>query len=241
MTLILDSVVATHVGLVRSNNEDAAFAGRHLVAVADGIGGLPAGELASQIVITALRVLDAAERVSDPAGLLAASVEAANRRIQRVAAADPAREGMGTTVTALLLQGTRLGLFHVGDSRCYHYRDGVLRQVTKDDTFVQTLVDEGFLEPEEARFHPRRSVVTQAVQGVEYRPTIEVLTPRAGDRFLLCSDGLSDMVSDEEMLGIVGRVHDVQACAEALVECALAAGGLDNVTIVVADVVTSPA
>jgi protein phosphatase len=238
MTLILDSVVATHVGLVRGNNEDAAFGGRHLAAVADGIGGLPAGELASQIVITALRVLDIAERVSDPAGLLAATVEAANRRIQRVAAADPAREGMGTTVTALLLQDTRLGLLHVGDSRCYRYRDGDLRQLTKDDTFVQTLVDEGFLEPDQARFHPRRSVVTQAVQGVEYRPTIEVLTPKVGDRFLLCSDGLSDMITDEIILATVGGVTDARACAEELIQLALTAGGLDNVTIVIADVVT---
>lgn len=237
MSLLLRAVTATNLGLVRNNNEDSAFAGRHLVAVADGIGGLPAGELASEIVISALRVLDQATRVDDPAGLLRATVEAANRSIRQVADSDPAREGMGTTVTALLLQGETLGLVHVGDSRCYLLRDGVLTQVTKDDTFVQSLVDEGMLRPEEARFHPRRSLVTQAVQGHDYTATVEVLAPKLGDRFLLCSDGLSDVVTDEAIGSTLARISDAAACADELILLALAAGGPDNITAVIADVV----
>jgi serine/threonine protein phosphatase PrpC len=237
MSLLLSAVAATNIGLVRSNNEDSAFAGRRLIAVADGIGGLPAGELASEIVIRALRVLDLASRVGDPAGLLRATVEAANRRIRQVSDSDPAHEGMGTTVTALLLQGETLGLVHVGDSRCYLLRDGVLAQVTKDDTFVQTLVDEGMIRPEEVRFHPRRSLVTQAVQGHDYTATVEVLAPKLGDRFLLCSDGLSDMVTDEAIGSTLARVPDAADAADELILLALAAGGPDNITAVIADVV----
>jgi PPM family protein phosphatase len=237
MSLILDAVAVTNLGLIRTNNEDSAYAGRRLVAVADGIGGLPAGELASEIVITALRVLEETERVDDPAGLLKATVEAANRRILQVAAADPARDGMGTTVTALLLQGNLLGLVHVGDSRCYLLRDGALAQVTRDHTFVQTLVDEGMLRPEDARFHPRRSLVTQAVQGHDYTATVETLAAKPGDRYLLCSDGLSDVVTDEAIAATMRTLPDLTTCANALITLALEAGAPDNITTVLADVV----
>jgi serine/threonine protein phosphatase PrpC len=234
MTLILRAATATDVGRVRTNNEDSAFAGRRLVVVADGIGGLPAGELASDIAIRALAPLDQAE-LDDPLPSLRRAVEAANRRIMEIAERDPATEGMGTTVTALLLAGSGLGLAHVGDSRAYRLRGGVLSQVTKDDTFVQTLVDEGYLTPADARVHPRRSLVTQAVQGHDFTGTYELLTPRAGDRFLICSDGLSDVVSDEEITAHLRGHPDRRRCAEALVAAALAAGGPDNVTVIVAD------
>jgi protein phosphatase len=239
MSLILNAVVATNVGLVRTNNEDAAFAGQRLVAVADGIGGLPAGELASEIVITALRVLEQTTGVDDPAALLRATVEAANRRILEVADADPAREGMGTTVTALLLQNDVLGLIHVGDSRCYLLHDEVLTRVTKDDTFVQSLVDEGMLRPEDVRFHPRRSLVTQAVQGYDYTATVGTLTAQLGDRYLLCSDGLSDLVTDDAIAATLARITDLAACADELIQLALISGAPDNVTVVVADIVAA--
>jgi protein phosphatase len=235
MSLTLRAAVATHVGRVRTNNEDSAFAGRCLVAVADGIGGLPAGELASGIAIEALARLEKAA-VNDPLPPLREALQQANDRILKLANADPATDGMGTTVTALLLTPAGLGLVHVGDSRAYLLRDATLEQITKDDTFVQSLVDEGVLSPAAARVHPRRSVVTQAVQGHEFVATYDKLNPRVGDRFLLCSDGLSDVVGDDEIDSILASQPDPSRCAKRLVSAALGAGGPDNVTVVVADV-----
>ncbi len=235
MNLILDAAMATDIGRVRTNNEDSAYCGRRLVAVADGIGGLPAGELASDIVIRGLAPL---ERTStgDPVASMRRAIEAANQRILEIADADPTTEGMGTTVTALLLTDAGLGLFHVGDSRCYRYRGGTLTQITKDDTFVQTLVDEGLLTAADARVHPRRSLVTQAVQGYDFTATSDLLVPAVGDRFVLCSDGLSDVVTDDKLAGVVRAYPRPQACANHLVAAALANGGPDNVTVIVADV-----
>jgi protein phosphatase len=235
MDLILTAAMATDIGRVRTNNEDSAFAGRHLVAVADGIGGLPAGELASKIAIQALSPLDA-EVPDEPLPSLRKAVQAANGRILEAADTDPATEGMGTTVTALLLTPAGLGLVHVGDSRAYRLRDETLAQLTKDDTFVQSLVDEGVLTPADARVHPRRSLVTQAVQGHAFVATYELLTPQPGDRFLLCSDGLSDVVGDDEIGAILAEHPDPYGCAASLVSAALGGGGPDNVTVVVADV-----
>ena len=235
MDLILSAAMATDIGRVRTNNEDSAFAGRRLAAVADGIGGLPAGELASRIAITALAPLEDIDS-SDPLIDLRGAIQAANRSISDIADADPATEGMGTTVTALPLAPTGLGLVHVGDSRAYLLRAGRLEQVTKDDTFVQSLVDEGVLSQADARVHPRRSLVTQAVQGHEFIATYELLTARSGDRFLLCSDGLSDVVDDDEISAILAEHPDPYGCAASLVSAALAAGGPDNITVVVADV-----
>src|SRR5262249_15060642 len=144
MDLFLNAAAATDIGLVRTNNEDSAFAGQRLVAVADGIGGLPAGELASQIVIEALTPLED-EHVDEPLPALRRALREANGRILDAAGTNPEAVGMGTTATAMLLAPTGLGLVHVGDSRAYRYRDGRLTQVTKDDTLVQTLVDEGVL------------------------------------------------------------------------------------------------
>ena len=235
MDLILSAAMATDIGRVRTNNEDSAFAGRHLVAVADGIGGLPAGELASRIAIDALATLEEAD-LDNPLPALRKAVNAANGRILDLADANPAVDGMGTTVTALLLTPGGLGLVHVGDSRAYRLRSGTLEQVTKDDTFVQTLVDEGVLTPADARVHPRRSLVTQAVQGHDFIATYEMLSTGPGDRFLLCSDGLSDVISDDEIGAILAEHPDPYGCAASLVSAALAGGGPDNVTVVVADI-----
>lgn len=238
MSFILRTAVVSDIGLVRSNNEDSAHASHHLLALADGIGGMPAGELASDIVVKTLAELGDAPTDADALGVLSRAAEAANREILQVSESDPANDGMGTTATAVLLTGDQFALLHVGDSRAYMSRDGELSQLTKDDTFVQSLVDQGLLTPEEARHHPRRSIVTQALQGLEYEPTLTLQPARLGDRLLLCSDGLSDVVTND-MIGHTLRTYsDLKQCAEQLVRLALDSGSTDNVTVVVADVVT---
>ena len=234
MSLRLRTAVVSDLGLIRSNNEDAAHAGRRLLAVADGIGGAPAGELASDIVIRTLAALDDAPDTGQPLDELRAALDDANRQIGEAAEADPARQG---TLTALLVTGDRLALLHVGDSRGYRFRAGVLSRLTRDDTFVQELVDRGVLSPEDARHHPQRSIITQAVQGADFTATATMLSPRAGDRYLLCSDGLSDYVSDEAIEQALLSCADPEPCAESLVRLALQAGAPDNVTVIVSDVV----
>src|SRR6266545_201452 len=171
MSLVVRAAVITDPGLVRTNNEDAAYAGRQLFAVADGIGGLPAGEVASEIAIRGLTALDEQFHGAEPLRALRKAVNEANDEIRRVAESDPANDGMGTTVTALLLSGDRFGLLHIGDSRAYLLRDGVLSQLTRDDTYVQALVDQGLLTAEAARNHSQRSLVTRAVHGEHIAPT----------------------------------------------------------------------
>ncbi|GGM61120.1 hypothetical protein GCM10011608_52720 [Micromonospora sonchi] len=237
MTLILRSAILNDIGLVRTNNEDSALAGERLVAVADGMGGLPAGEVASEIVI---RILDELIPPTDPdaaVDALRAVVSTANQRIHGAIVADPARDGMGTTLTAALLAGDTLVLAQVGDSRCYLLREGRLRQLTRDDTFVQALIDQGALTRDQARHHPQRSLVTRAVQGADAPPTMGMLTVAAGDRLLLCSDGLSDYVPDETIAATLSLHADRQQCGEQLVKLAHQAGAPDNVTVVVSDVV----
>jgi serine/threonine protein phosphatase PrpC len=236
MSFILRAAVVSDIGLVRTNNEDSAHAGRRLLVLADGIGGMPAGELASDIVVRTLAVLDDGPSTDDALSALRLAAEEANRKILEVSESDPANDGMGTTATAVLLSGDQLALLHVGDSRGYLVRNGELSQLTKDDTFVQSLVDQGLLTPEDARHHPRRSIVTQALQGLEYEPTLTCQPAQLGDRLLLCSDGLSDVVSDDAIGDTLGRYSDLKQCAEQLVKLALDAGSTDNVTVVVADI-----
>ncbi|HEX6869723.1 MAG TPA: protein phosphatase 2C domain-containing protein [Micromonosporaceae bacterium] len=236
MGLIFHTAAATDVGLGRTNNEDSFVAGRQIAAIADGIGGMPSGELASDLAVQTLAELDGYGG-DDPLTGLQDAVARANQHIRELAEAESGHEGMGTTVTALLFAGGRLGLLHVGDSRCYRFRDGQLAQLTKDDTFVQSLVDEGIITAEGARTHPRRSLVTQAVQGLDYQPTCAILEPSPGDRFLLCSDGLSDVVTDSEIEQAIAAAPDRDDCARRLIELALDAGAPDNVTVVIADVV----
>jgi PPM family protein phosphatase len=239
MSLTLRTATASDPGLVRTNNEDSAHAGGRLLAVADGVGGMPAGELASDIVIRALTPLaDSQVRGDDLLRALRSAVDEANRQIREAGEADPATDGMGTTITALVLAGEELALLHVGDSRAYLLRDGQLRQLTKDDTFVQSLVDQGVLTPEEARNHPQRSLITRAVQGQHVAPTTRMLPVQAGDRYLLCSDGLSDVVAAEAIGQTLQSYADLRHCVEQLVKLALQAGAPDNVTAVLADVVT---
>ena len=236
MTLVLRYAARSDRGLVRANNEDSVYAGARLLALADGMGGHAAGEVASQLVIAALAHLDDDEPGGDLLSKLDGAVRDGNSAIAAHVEADPELEGMGTTLTAILFDGNRLGLVHIGDSRGYMLRDGELAQITKDDTFVQTLVDEGRITAEEAHSHPQRSLIMRALTGHEVEPTLIMREARAGDRYLLCSDGLSDPVSHDTILDAL-QIPDVAESADRLIELALRGGGPDNVTVVVADVI----
>ncbi|OBF62377.1 serine/threonine protein phosphatase [Mycobacterium sp. 852002-51971_SCH5477799-a] len=236
MTLVLRYAARSDRGLVRANNEDSVYAGARLLALADGMGGHAAGEVASQLVIAALAHLDDDEPGGDLLAKLDDAVRSGNAAIAAQVEAEPELEGMGTTLTAILFAGDRIGMVHIGDSRGYLLRDGELSQITKDDTFVQTLVDEGRITREEAHSHPQRSLIMRALTGHEVEPTLTMREARAGDRYLLCSDGLSDPVSDETILEAL-QIPDVAEAAYRLIELALRGGGPDNVTVVVADVV----
>jgi PPM family protein phosphatase len=236
VTLVLRYAARSDRGLVRANNEDSVYAGARLLALADGMGGHAAGEIASQLVIGALAHLDDDEPGGDLLAQLDAAVREGNSTIAAQVDADPELEGMGTTLTAILFAGNRLGLVHIGDSRGYLLRDGELTQITKDDTFVQTLVDEGRITAEEAHSHPQRSLIMKAITGHDVEPALIMREARAGDRYLLCSDGLTDPVSHETILETL-HIPDVAECADRLIELALRGGGPDNVTLVVADVI----
>src|SRR3954462_13316791 len=241
MTLSLRFGARSDVGLAREGNEDAMYAGPRLLAVADGMGGHAAGEVASRVVIETIAPLDAGS--ADPAtdgdltGDLRSAVETANGYLRDMVAADSALEGMGTTLTALLWVQQTLGLVHIGDSRAYLLRDGHLEQVTHDHTLVQTLIDQGRITPDEANTHPQRSWITNALDG---RPDIEldlsIRDVRVGDRYLVCSDGLSSYVGEQTIAEALGS-GDPQTSCDRLVDLALRAGGLDNVTCIVADIV----
>ena len=234
--LVLRPATATHPGLVRPNNEDSAYAGARLVALADGVGGEVAGEVASALAIEALR---AAEAAADPVAGLRAALADANTRIAAATADDPGLAGMGTTATAILCRGRHAALGHVGDSRAYRLRDGDLAQLTRDDTYVQQLVEEGRITAEQARVHPQRSMVTNVLQGVPAEVAVTGFRPHPGDRYLLCSDGLPDAVPDADIAEALRANADPAACADRLISLALAAGGPDNVTVIVADVTTT--
>ncbi|MCI2422296.1 protein phosphatase 2C domain-containing protein [Saccharopolyspora sp. K220] len=236
MTLVLHYAARSDRGLVRSNNQDSVYAGPRLLALADGMGGHAAGEVASKVVIAALAPLDDDEPSDDLLGQLRNAVLAGNGAIAELVANDPDLEGMGTTLTAVLFAGSKLGLVHIGDSRAYLVRDGELTQITHDDTFVQSLIDEGRITEEEAANHPQRSLLLHALTGHEVEPSLAIREARAGDRYLLCSDGLTGPVSIETMAEAL-RIPDPQQCADRMIELALKGGGPDNVTVIIADVV----
>ncbi|MEU4740297.1 protein phosphatase 2C domain-containing protein [Actinosynnema sp. NPDC023658] len=236
MTLVLRYAARSDRGLVRSNNQDSVYAGPRLLALADGMGGHAAGEVASKVVIAALAPLDDDEPGDDLLGQLRDAVIAGNGAISELVQSDPDLDGMGTTLTAVLFAGSRLGMVHIGDSRAYMLRNGTFTQITHDDTFVQSLIDEGRITEEEAATHPQRSLLLRALTGHEVEPRLMVREARPGDRYLLCSDGLSGVVSMETLDEAI-RIPDPQACADRMIELALKGGGPDNVTVVVADVV----
>jgi protein phosphatase len=207
-----------------------------LLAVADGMGGHAAGDVASKVVIAALEHLDDDAPSGDMLQALRQAVFEGSEHLREVIRESPQLEGMGTTLTAILFAGGRLALCHVGDSRAYLVRDGQLSQITHDDTFVQTLIDDGRITVEEANSHPQRSLLLRALNGQEVEPDLSMREARAGDRYLLCSDGLSGVVS-EETLAEALKDPDPQSTADRLIELALRSGGPDNITVIVADVV----
>jgi protein phosphatase len=239
MALSLDYAARSDVGLVRSNNQDSGYAGPHLLVVADGMGGHAGGDVASSVAVGALAGLDGESHGADALQHLERAVAAAQTELLARAGAEPALAGMGTTVTALLRTGERFALVHIGDSRAYLLRDGVLSQVTTDHTFVQMLIDEGRITPAEAERHPQRSVIMRVLGDVEASPDLDASVSQAlaGDRWLLCSDGLSGIVSAETIAETLTQLRDPGECADRLVQLALRGGGPDNITCVVADVV----
>jgi protein phosphatase len=237
VTLSLRYAARSDVGLVRSGNEDSGYAGPRLLVVADGMGGHAAGEVASSLVVASIAVLDDDDQGGDLLDALADAVSGADVALRRTIDDDTALEGMGTTLTALLWSGSRVGLAHVGDSRAYLLRGGDLLRLTHDHTYVQSLVDAGRISAEEAENHPRRSLLTRAMDGRNpAMPDLSVREVRQGDRFLLCSDGLTGVVSESTMADELSNGTPAEA-AERLIALALRSGAPDNVTVVVADVV----
>lgn len=223
------------VGCVRSHNEDSYLVASPLFAVCDGMGGHAAGEVASSIAVETIGKLSPG---TADAAKLAAAVEAANSAIIEAAAQGIGRPGMGCTATVAYIEGNTIAIAHVGDSRAYLVHDGVLTRITRDHSYVEELVDAGEITADEARVHPNRSVITRALGS---DPTMYAdhfqLNIEEGDRLILCSDGLSSMIPDNEIESIAAKSSTAQMCTDNLVDAALAAGGADNVSVVVVDVV----
>jgi PPM family protein phosphatase len=225
--LALVAAAASETGRVRQNNEDAAYSGRWLFAVADGLGGHAAGEVASAAVIESLRSYDAEVAPEALLEVLGHAVTEANAEVARRAAGDPAARGMGTTLTAMLFSGDRAALAHLGDSRAFRLRDGQFRQITEDHTIGKLVWDADFLAPVLARYldgRPDRSA------------DLGLRDLRAGDRYLLCSDGLSPVVGSQEIRDVLASAADPAGAVRQLLALAEEAGGPDNVTIIVIDV-----
>ena len=224
----------TDVGLVRDHNEDSLTVAPPVFAVADGMGGHAAGEVASEIAIQTL--VENAPDTADGDALARAVVEA-NRAVIRAAVDGRGKQGMGTTMTAAVLDGVRLVVAQVGDSRAYLLHRGNLQRITRDHSLVADMVEAGEITEEQARVHPQRSVITRAL-GSDPRtlPDIYEMTLEGGDRLLLCSDGLSSMIEDDVIQSVLVRRCDPQLCANILVNEAIKEGGYDNVTAVVIDV-----
>lgn len=234
MTLL--SAAGSHVGKVRSNNQDSGYAGEHLFVVADGMGGHAGGDVASALAIQSIAHIDRSfDTASDAAKALRSALLEANQELAETVFEHPELAGMGTTVSGVVRVGDRLALAHIGDSRIYRWRDGELTQVTKDHTFVQRLVDSGRITAEEAAVHPRRSVLMRVLGDVDLTPEIdiEVLDTRPGDRWVLCSDGLSGYVTEQRMSELLDENPDAAAAVEALIDESLDHGAPDNVTVVV--------
>ncbi|SCL23098.1 protein phosphatase [Micromonospora nigra] len=235
MTLTLRYAAHSDRGLIRDGNQDSVYAGPRLLAVADGMGGMAAGDVASNIVIGAMAPLDEDVPGDALVDALRSAVGTANQQLRDTVDANPQMEGMGTTLTATLFSGSKLGMVHIGDSRAYLLRNGEFAQITKDDTYVQMLVDEGRISAEEASSHPQRSLLTRALDGRDIDPEYSVRQVLPGDRYLICSDGLSGVVSAETIAETMREYADPQQCVERLVQLALRGGGPDNITVIIAD------
>jgi len=232
----------TAIGLARSGNEDSALTGSSLLAVADGMGGHAGGEVASKIAITTLSsmvpVLTAPDIDTDSIeDLLLNSLHTIDGEISRVSRDEIELRGMGTTLTALLIRDGRVALLHVGDSRCYRLRGNTFEQLTHDHTVLQELLDSGTISISEAQDHPQRSMLTQVLMGEgSIAPVLMVYEVNSKDRFLLCSDGLSSVLTEKEIKSLLKKSNRDDA-VEALIEATYVNGAPDNVTVVVADVI----
>jgi PPM family protein phosphatase len=231
--ILVELARLSDTGRVRHHNEDRSLAQGGVIAVADGMGGAKAGEVAAEVAVEAVAGLSPPVTAADVRG----AIERANAEIRRMAQSDPEMSGMGTTLTAAMLDDGRLDVVHVGDSRAYLWRDGALRQLTDDHSVVAELVRRGSISPEDAETHPHRNVITRAL-GAEPEVMADTISEplRDGDVVLLCSDGLSSYVAEAEIAEALAAGERLDAVAEALVERANAAGGTDNVTVVLARV-----
>lgn len=241
MPIAFNYAARSDVGMVRQNNQDSGYAGPHLLVVADGMGGHAGGDLASATVIAELFELDDdAYAGGETATLLTERVARANAELGRLITDDPKLEGMGTTVTAILRSRSNLALAHIGDSRGYLFRDDELVPITRDHSFVQALIDEGRITEAEAATHPHRSFVTRVLTGHEGDdPDVVVRNARVGDRYLLCSDGLTGFVAIDTIRDVLADRDEPGVAADRLVQLSLRAGAPDNVTVVIADAVDS--
>ncbi|HET8604624.1 MAG TPA: protein phosphatase 2C domain-containing protein [Marmoricola sp.] len=240
MRLALHYAALSDVGRVRKDNQDSGYAGAHLLVIADGVGGAARGDIASSTAVEQLRRLDAPPG-NDALEAVAGAIHRTHDRIAELVEENPEIDGTSTTVTAALFDGTGLAIGHVGDSRGYLLREGTLAQLTKDHTFVQSLIDEGRITEEEARVHPHRNLILRAVDGVhEPEPDVFVHDLAVGDRVLLCSDGCSGALEDDQLAALLGAGTVEQACTD-LVRSSIEAGSSDNVTVVVAEVVDEDA
>jgi protein phosphatase len=240
MFLGLDFAARSDVGLVRSNNQDSAYAGPHLLVVADGMGGAAGGDIASSIAVGTLVGLDGEALGPEEAlDALKGAIALAHTQIVERAHNDPELSGLGTTVTAILRAGNAIAMAHIGDSRAYLLRDGIFDQITSDHTFVQHLVDTGRLSAADAEHHPKRSMLLRVLGDVDADVPVDVSAreTKVGDRWLLCTDGLSSVVARATLAKTLEAKTDPAECADRLVALALAGGAPDNVTCIVADVV----
>jgi len=240
--LSLRFVGRSEIGRVRKNNEDSGYASTSLLVVADGMGGHSAGELASAATVAAVVAsCESAMPSNDLLGLLDEAVITSGEYIADVVAGNRELTGMGTTLTAVALKDDRLAMAHVGDSRAYLLRDGQLQQISKDHTYVQTLVDSGEITASEASVHPRRNLLMRAIDGIHaVEVDLSVREVHIGDRLLLCSDGLCGVISDEQ-IAIALQLSDATQAVTELIDVTMSAGAPDNVTVIVADVVSEGA
>jgi PPM family protein phosphatase len=239
MTLQLKYVTHSEIGLIRKNNQDSGYASPHLLVVADGMGGAAAGDLASAVAIDTIRKIEGPTTGEGMLEVLDGAIRQANDKIAELIESDYSLEGMGTTVTGAMFDGTQLGLAHIGDSRAYLLRDGQLERLTHDHTWVQSLVDDGKISETEAAMHPHRSLLLKVLNGQPTNDPDLVMVPVvAGDRLMFCSDGVCGLI-DDNMIEAALQLPDLNDTAERLVVEALHAGGVDNITVIVADVVDS--
>ncbi|MGR0318545.1 PP2C family protein-serine/threonine phosphatase [Agromyces sp. ZXT2-3] len=244
MASVKASAAVSHVGRVRASNQDSGYAGRRLFLVADGMGGHAGGDVASAIATRRIAEADADyESSADAAAALEDALLSANRNLEETVAEHSELTGMGTTTSAMLVQQDRVVIAHIGDSRVYLFRSGELSQVSIDHTFVQRLVDAGRITAEEAMVHPRRSVLMRVLGDVEASPEIDtmVIDTHPGDRWMLCSDGLSGVVSFDDIHEMLSADAGAKQVADRLVKASLDGGAPDNVTVVVVDIGDPPA